>query len=83
MIQCIQDMGFQKQFANVCNEKAVEANTNYIRGFFDNAINVACGEYNENSDKCDSVKPAVLKRKKNYKRPKSFFIPIVKIMSKI
>lgn len=80
MVQCIHEMGSQKKFASVCTENAIEANTNYIRGYFDNAVNVGCGEYNDTSDKCDNVKPAVLKKRKSYKRPKSFFKPLVKLM---
>ncbi|KAF7488753.1 hypothetical protein SSS_08140 [Sarcoptes scabiei] len=65
-----------------CTPERVELNVEYINTFFENAINTACGEYNNDSDKCDSSKiPAVKKTKKPL--PKSFFKPLVNLISNI
>ena len=69
----------------VCSEEKVEINSNYIRGYFDNAINVICGEYNEQSDKCDKF-TLVRKGKggsKKHERPVSYFSPLVKVLANL
>ena len=54
----------------------------YIKGFFNDAINVICGDYNEDSDMCGKVKLA--QGKKNVKsRPGSYFSPLVKVLTNL
>lgn len=81
-----------------CTESQVEANVNYIRGFFDNASNLICSDYSAESDKCDRVK--LLKRKgirppppansnnawsqqSSFSRPQSYFNPLVHLLSSL
>lgn len=67
---------------DICTQERIEANINYIKTFFDNAINAACGEYNGDNDKCDRVEvPPPKKIKKAL--PKSFFGPLVSVLSNI
>lgn len=61
----------------------MEKNSEYIRGFFDNAVDVLCAEYSESSDRCSRVK--LRRLPKNYKKakPDSYFGPLVRTLSKI
>lgn len=68
-------------YKDVCSETSIEANVRFNRGFFDNAVDVICGDYTEASDKCDKVKLITSRRK--HKVPKSFFNPLVKVLSEI
>lgn len=77
---CIQTQA--NKYPDVCTQERIDANIAYIKNFFDNAINAACGEYNGDSDKCDRVTiPPPKKSKKPL--PKSFFNPLVKLLSSI
>lgn len=65
-----------------CEDKHVETHVQYNKGFFDNAVDVICGDYNDTSDKCERVKPMPGSKKKG-KTPKSFFNPLVKVLSNL
>lgn len=70
--------------SNVCTAERIDANINYIRTFFDNAINAACGEYSGDNDKCDKVTiPPAKKSSKKHSLPASFFNPLVNLLSNI
>lgn len=69
-------------FPAVCPSKLVETNVQYVRGFFDNAVDVICGEFNDTTDRCERV-PLVPVKRKSKKRPKSFFNPLVKLLSQL
>lgn len=67
-----------------CTDLQTEANANFVRGFFDNGVNVICGEYNEGTDRCDKFKFVEQTGKKlNQTRPFSFFNPMVKLLSNL
>lgn len=65
-----------------CTEKRIELNHQYIKRFFDAAVDVICGDYNESTDKCDKLrKPSKPKTGRTY--PPSFYGPLVKVLSEL
>jgi len=80
VFKCVQE---QAALHKSCTEEKVEANVNYIRGFFDNAVNVICGDYNDQSDKCDKFALVRKSSKDKSARPNSYFSPLVKVLSNL
>nr|XP_027194020.1 uncharacterized protein LOC113788766 [Dermatophagoides pteronyssinus] len=66
-----------------CTDERIDANINYIRTFFDNAINAACGEYSGDNDKCDKVTVPPPKKSNKKSLPASFFNPLVNLLSNL
>lgn len=80
IFKCVREQG--QKHPKICTEDRIEANIDYIRGFFDNAINAGCGDYTGDSDKCESITiPPAKKSKKAL--PKSYFSPLVQILSNL
>ena len=67
-----------------CSEANIATHKDFVRSFFEAAVSVICGEYNEHSDRCDRYQRVQLNEadKKNdsslsYQRPPSYFGPLV------
>lgn len=68
---------------SVCTEKHSETHKQFVRAFFDNAVNIICGDYNEQSDKCDNFKLTRKGGKSVKSRPVSFFNPLVHTLANL
>lgn len=79
IFKCIKAQGAKHQKKG-CSEDKVEKNSDYIRGFFDNAVSVLCVDYGEASDKCDSFKFLKLSKEYNKQKPVSYFSPLMKTL---
>ncbi|KAJ6217910.1 hypothetical protein RDWZM_009067 [Blomia tropicalis] len=66
-----------------CGPDEIEANVNFIRGFFDNANSLICGEYSADSDQCEKVRIIRKPNRHPSKRPESYFNPLVKVISNL
>ncbi|XP_054155320.1 uncharacterized protein LOC128953824 [Oppia nitens] len=64
----------------ICSTKKVDTVSDFVRNIFDNMVGLICGDYTENSDKCDHLELPP-KKPKNDKRTKSFAIPLIEILS--
>lgn len=61
-----------------CSETESEKIQEFVRNLFQGIINTACGDFQENSDKCDKIPPPPKKRKSD-KSYKSYFLPLVEL----
>lgn len=82
IFKCIKAQG-AKHSSGGCTELKVEKNADYIRGFFDNAVNVLCADYGESSDRCEKFKLVKLPKRYNKPKPVSYFGPLVRTLAKI
>lgn len=82
IFKCIKAQG-AKHSSGGCTETKVEKNADYIRGFFDNAVNVLCADYGESSDRCEKFKLVKLPKRYNKPKPVSYFGPLVRTLAKI
>lgn len=63
----------------VCTEEIIEAGMKILDSLIGNMVNVLCGQYDDESDKCDKLETP--KKKSNQKRTKSFIIPMIDVFS--
>ena len=71
MINC-----FERVTKKSCSAKASDGVVDFIRNVFQSIVDVACGDFTENSDKCDRL-PAPPKKRKSDKPTRTFFLPLV------
>jgi hypothetical protein len=62
---------------DVCTEEHVKILVRNSEQVSNGALNLACGDYTEETDKCDNLKPPP--KPLGQKTPKSFIMPIIEI----
>ena len=73
---CIEDV--QKNI-DFCTEKNIESTNRFVDSIIGNSVNLlACGEYVENTDKCDKL--TVPKKKKSQRRPRSLIMAFLHLI---
>jgi len=65
-----------------CNHDATGAIQDFVRSVFQGIVDVSCGDFVENSDKCDRL-PAAPKKRKSDKATKTYFLPLVELWNNL
>jgi hypothetical protein len=63
---------------DICTDDMIEANIEFTSDLTQNTANFLCGEYTEDSDKCQNL-PTRPKKRRNQIRSKSFLLPFIHI----
>ena len=70
----------EKHSKSTCSETNVEEIERIIDGYAFDVLQLICGDYNEESDKCVVMLPKTPKRLPSQKRPKSILPPFINIL---
>jgi hypothetical protein len=65
---------------DICSDENLETIDSFAGSITMNADNLFCGEYSDDSDKCEKLGEPP-KRRKNQKIPRSFFLPIIDVFN--
>lgn len=64
-----------------CTAKATNTIQEFVRNIFQSIVDVACGGYEEHSDRCESLKAPPKKSKTDVAEAKTFFVPLVELFN--
>lgn len=77
MLECL-----DSALKTTCTAKQTESVNEFIRNMFQSIIDVACGDFVENSDKCERLATPP-KRSKKDKSSRTFFLPLVELWNNL
>lgn len=79
MKKCFWDKG--QDYAK-CNDQKLANIDKFVEALTGNLLGVVCSDYDEDSDKCAKVVDELTpKRPKGVRRPKSFFLPLIRLLA--
>ena len=81
MKNCI--MSSAENEKNVCSESNVDEIERIVDGYAFDVLQLLCGDYTEDSDKCVKLLPKTPKKLSTQKRTKSMLPPFINILNSV